>query len=453
MMTSRPLCLRLAALAPSCVIALLAACSDSEAGAHSSSQAGSDAPAIASEQDEQAPRAEVASATQDPETASEDRWSGLQDASASPAHLELLDLVFDSALGMPTNPFIKTRSKLQLEVVNACLELGLYARAQGYIDTIENWRRGEGYANLAFALAEAGQGHLVEPYLEQAIEVSDWGEEILRQAWRRDRIRSAVARTLLVLGRIEEAYEIQSNLVDEESGRIAPLTARLAEPEHFDQQFEQFHSVAELGSFEQIKSALEGLVVLYGRNYEDEERRSAVRDSVQWHRGRIPAAIHIDLLLSMSQAASDHGDSATAQELVDEACAVVDEAVWTAEHHVPMLAKIASQRFLAGDEVRARAEATAALAIFDAGREEVVDMFRSESLLPLAEAWQGMGEGTSARAVYARCLTEAGINVNSRPRLEDLIGIVCSIVTRGVEVDEPLKQRIESLNDALSEAW
>jgi len=62
---------------------------------------------------------------------------------------ELLEIAFEAASAIPSDPHIKSRSQAQAAVVTACLELNQPQRALGYIERIDDWRRGTAYADLA----------------------------------------------------------------------------------------------------------------------------------------------------------------------------------------------------------------------------------------------------------------------------------------------------------------
>src|SRR5215813_3973758 len=67
---------------------------------------------------------------------------------------ELLDLAFKTATALPTEPHIKNRSRAQESVVDTCFQLDQPHRAAGYIQGIDNWRRGLAYADLALYCAQ-----------------------------------------------------------------------------------------------------------------------------------------------------------------------------------------------------------------------------------------------------------------------------------------------------------
>jgi hypothetical protein len=89
------------------------------------------------------------------------------------------------------------------------------------------------------------------------------------------------------------------------------------------------------------------------------------------------------------------------------------------EHRIPLVAQLSDLRFKAGDTERARTDADAALALFNAQREKIVNIYRAGALRPLAEAYQSMGDTEAALSVYKLAVEEGIANINSRPRAED----------------------------------
>jgi len=82
-----------------------------------------------------------------------------------------------------------------------------------------------------------------------------------------------------------------------------------------------------------------------------------------------------------------------------------------------------------------------------------VDIYRAETLCPLAEAYRTLGDAASALAVYKRAVEEATVNPNSRPRAEDLSAICCSLAKHEVEPDLELWARLTKVHDGLGEPW
>ena len=78
-------------------------------------------------------------------------------------------------------------------------------------------------------MAKPGETTDVPHYLDVAARVSEVieKEEIegeTRQGWRRDRIRSSIARTYALLGDADKAFEFEAGVVDSESGKVAAVT-------------------------------------------------------------------------------------------------------------------------------------------------------------------------------------------------------------------------------------
>src|SRR5262249_55619408 len=95
---------------------------------------------------------------------------GVPDAALKPFQTELLELAFKAATAIPSFPLIKDRCSLQAAVVNACIELDQPQRAFAYTAKIDNWRRGELYADLAFHLASK---HGITPEVQRCLDLAE----------------------------------------------------------------------------------------------------------------------------------------------------------------------------------------------------------------------------------------------------------------------------------------
>jgi pentatricopeptide repeat protein len=123
------------------------------------------------------------------------------------------------------------------------------------------------------------------------------------------------------------------------------------------------------------------------------------------------------------------------------------------ESAIPLMAQLARLRFRAGDEAGARAEAERALALFDAKRDTIANIYRARALRPIAEAYCAMGDTAAAFDLYKRAV-EAGMeNPNSRPRAEDLVATCCSLALHAMEPDAVLASRIREIQAGLGDPW
>ncbi len=373
----------------------------------------------------------------------------LQEAPLAPSQGKLLDLAFDLASAIPADPHIKDRCLTQEGVVTACLQLSQPQRARRYLDQITDWRRGADYADLAFYSVQHGATSAdVEPYLDKA-------EQTLRgtEDWQRDRIKVKMAKSRAYLGQTEQADQLAGHVEPAETGKVAGVLALTSPNDAFDEQMKRIDALLVQKHFDVLRNALDACVQLFDHFYADETRSSQVEDKVKAAMKKMPIFIQIDVLMALGDAALKHADPRKALELVNEAQHLIDESRWTAEHRLPLGAKLAALRFRAGDKDKAHQDADALHALFDAEGSTIVNVYRAGALRPLAEAYQVMGDAATALVVYKKAL-EAGVeNPNSRPRAEDLAATCCSMAVHGVEPDAGLWQRMEEIQKGLGDPW
>lgn len=361
---------------------------------------------------------------------------------------ELLETAFQAASAMPLKPHIKNRSRAQERVVAAALKLDQPRRALRYTEQIANWRKGVGYGDLALYLAQKGYTSELGRYIRLAGEIAE-----LAESWRRDRIRSRIASLHTWLGNPEEAGIYEAGLEASESGGIESAKVRMDGMASFDERVRILDEVIQKEIFDATKNALWNYVLLYHEVYADAQKRALVEDRIKSGWKPMPLIIRLDLTLALVEEALKADDRDNALRLVDLAQEILDSAEWPAENHVPMMARLAACRFRAGDAERARGDADQALALFEAEKETIVNIFRAEALLPLAEAYFVMGRTSDALKVYKLALDQAVINPNSRPRAEDLSETCLSMALSGVNPDEELGNKIIKIKEELGEPW
>jgi tetratricopeptide (TPR) repeat protein len=431
---SRLLCL--SAVAP---LIVTAACSQARAGSDTS-------PASRSASSPGSPDGVVRG---DPDARRELLDEPLEDYRAA-----LLDLAFDAASAMPLKPHVKDRSSAQEAVVRAMLELGQRRHALECLARIENWRRGLAFAELAVDCVEHGHGAAdVAPFLEAARTVADGGEEELGQSWRRDRILVTMARARVLLGQPEEAQALEVGLVESEAGKADVARAAVLDAAFCDEQIEAVEHLPKGGSLDVTRNALETVLRLYDRHYDGGERRARLEAVLDAGVRQVPRMVGIDVLLRASDAVLAHGNAPRALELVDRALALEQEARWTPEDHIRLVSIVAAARWRAGDREEARRQADSALELFEAEREDILDMRRAGALRPLAEAYQAMGDTHAALAVYRKAVEEGALNPNARPRANDLYATCVSMAVRRVEPDHALEERLTAIRAGLQDPW
>jgi hypothetical protein len=362
---------------------------------------------------------------------------------------ELLDIAFQAASLMPVNPHIKDRSRLQESVVKTCLELNQPQRALGYIEQIDNWRRGAAYADLALYYARNGaMKKIAEPYLNKASAIAEQQED-----WRKDHIRVKIAQTYTLLGQHQQARAFAADVVDSESGKVARTQALTCSADCFDKEIQTLEKVILSGQFDVVKNTLGAYSELFNRFYQDVDRRALIEQKIKAAWGEVPIFVRIDLLSELAGFALAHSDRAKALELVDQAKTIMDSASWQPRDEIPLKARLTEHRFLAGDQQRARAETQDVLNLFDTERQKIVDIYRAQMLRAIAQAYWTMGDTAAALDLYERAI-EAGIeNPNSRPRAEDLAATCCSMASHNVKPNAELLSRIHQIRDGLGDPW
>jgi hypothetical protein len=367
---------------------------------------------------------------------------------------DLLDLAFKSATAMPIKPHIKTRSKLQQSIVEACLELDQPRRALAFVEKIDDWRRGMGYAEYAFYCAQHGQTSEVPRYLELARQISEKHmQDEDSQDWHLERVRAVMAKTHLLLGQTQEAARMSAGLSPSGSRPVDAMHAMQSDPEALDRYLEAVDRAHTAGNFDVIQNVLETCTEYYDRFYGDAERRDRIEQKIKSSWDKLPLTIRIELLEKLAGHALDHKDQAKALQLVNDAEPMLDGEQWLPEDRVRLAANLAELRYRAGDREKARGEADKALLFFDAARAKIVNIWRAGPLRAVAEAYRTMGDDAAALKVYKRAVEEGVGNPNSRPRAEDLAATCCSMATHGVEPDEALRTRLVQVSDGLAEPW
>ena len=136
-----------------------------------------------------------------------------------------------------------------------------------------------------------------------------------------------------------------------------------------------------------------------------------------------------------------------------KARALADETKWAPEDRIPLVARLAGLRFLCGEHDPAKADADAALALFDAERTKIVDIYRAKVLRSLAESYQTLGDTGDALRCYIRAVDAGVENPNSRPRADDLAATCASMAIHGVPPDGELWERLVAIGDKLGPPW
>jgi hypothetical protein len=132
---------------------------------------------------------------------------------------------------------------------------------------------------------------------------------------------------------------------------------------------------------------------------------------------------------------------------------LVEGHAWRSEDRMPQIARLVELGHLLGETDRARAEAEAALKAYQDERDRIVDIYRAETLRPLALAWHALGDRERGEDLFALAVEEGMENPNSRPRCDDLVDACVDLARRGIEPSPKLLARLREIQQGLGEPW
>lgn len=372
-----------------------------------------------------------------------------QDKPLTAFQTNLLQTAFEIATAIPVVPHIKDRSKTQAAVVTACFELNQPQRALGYIEKIGDWRRGAGYADFAFYITQNGFTNEVQKYLNLAEAIAS----ITDQDWRRDRIKVRIAQTHRMLGQTTFSEQFSAGLEKSETGKAEQTEAAVCATDDFQRQTEDLERIIAVADFEQTKNALYALAELFNRFYANAERRNLSEEKIKSLWSPMPLFVRIELLEKLAGFAVGHHDLPKALALTNEAQTIADGAQWPVEYRIPLTARLAALRFRSGEPMQARESLRLVTELYTEKQQEIIDIERTEALIPVAEAFQTAGDTPSALSIYKQAAEAAVVNPNNRPRAEDLSAICVSMALNRVAPDQALWKRIREIQADLGDPW
>lgn len=377
----------------------------------------------------------------------------VHDADLEPWRIELLELAFEAASRLPLDPHIKNRSKIQAEVIDACIAHGLFERAEAYAAEVADWRRGVALGELAHQaarrgdianadrLAAAARGELLSSIASE------------EQEWRSQSILAKMALTELTLGRTESVLKFEREIEHSERLELVRAKAHLLPEEDLDLQLDEYRKLIDSKDFEIMRNALNGAIELHDRFYEREQVRSEIEALVDEGSRTMPSTMRFDFMCRLTEQALHHGDRANGAKRLEAVQRAFDEARWIPEDHVPGLARLGSLRFRTGSTSQGVGQLGAALGVFEVERYRVPDVFRGDTLRPVAQAYIEVGEPETALSVYRKLVEEGALNPNSRPRAQDLVRTALALVRLDLRPDDALSARLKEIGRGLGEPW
>jgi tetratricopeptide (TPR) repeat protein len=372
----------------------------------------------------------------------------MKDRSVAPYQEELIETAFDTASKIPAYPHIKDQAKAQQDVVNLCIKLDKPHKALELAREIDNWRKGVCFADIAIWCGLNGY----DEHSQQMIDLAD-KVRIESEDWRRDRIRVKIEQAYTLIGKTDEDGLDEQALAESERGKVARTQASICEETSFDKHVSELDAMIATGIYDVVNNSLYAYAALYERFYDDISKRKMITEKIEDSWKALPIFARIDLLMNLTGICLDRDDQQTAITFIDQAQSVLDSYELRAEHRVELQAKISTARFKAGQEQEAELEIKETFELFKNEKETIVDIYRCEALLRLAEAYKAVGNNQAAMDVYKLALKEAVVNPNARPQALDIVSLCCSMAFNELEPDKQLWIDINQIYDGLSEPW
>lgn len=362
--------------------------------------------------------------------------------------IKLLETAFNVASSIPVQPHIKTQSTAQAAVIDTALEINALDFAESNVQEIRNWRRGTAHADIATYWARNNQPKKAEAHLNAARQIAAAISD-----WHKYRIHSHMARALVVLGGDDRAAAL---LEDADPNEAATLQASRAETCAEDEYPAQLEAVKQsLGSerIDVIQQGLAAAVKLHNLFFDNADKRKEILAATSEIFPKIPAVLQIRTLSGMAENAIKHQDKSTAAGLLVKAYNAHETAAWQPRHGIPLLAELVPFAVRAGRPQLAKDWARKAEDTYTQNRADIVNIYRAETLVPLAAAYHEMAKVDKAETLYRKALDEAVINPNSRPRAVDLCMICRSLARHGVRPTDALQAKIKEVRSQLGAPW
>lgn len=374
-------------------------------------------------------------------------------ASADPAETqptpgeEALDCAFRFAAAIDPDPTDKARA--QHSVVLQYTEAGSIDRAIELAATIDGWRRGVAWADLAAALVRAGRSEDARVLLGRAREARQTAE-----GWHGPRIDAHIADALALLGEGDTLDTIAKQLVEGDARQYEGRTAAMRAASQAARG-ELDEALATLAAYDDNPD----LDIAWWRTsgYLTLGRQTRLEDLQ-----RIRA---LDAALTSARQLPDWRRAAALEAIADEwrelgrpdrsrqALEAAERAVLGIADELPMkgpvLGELAAAWARDGSTGHARELARRAEPLVP--RSMAIE--QPGILAGLASAWIEIGDREEASRLFGRALDATAGLANARPRALAVVAVCTRMGRHGWALDEAARSRLESLHTGLGDPW
>lgn len=360
----------------------------------------------------------------------------------------MLDLCMEVASSLPQKAHSGVRSRLQVEVVRTDLERSTADRALDDAKRITDWRQGEALALIAQSLARHGDRDRALACLQRASRIAEGAD-----GWKLERLRTEMGVAHAMLGDVETARRLAAQVPQELTGRVESQLSGIVPLEEVDRQCDAFDRAIATGSFDVVRSGIDGYFAAWERLEADPSRSARAESAIRAALPGLPIDLQVDAHLRLSRALRHAGRAKAADQELAAAEDLLARFEFTTEIRGTIVRDIARARARSGDAGSARRLLEDALALYQRDRRTIVDIDQADFLRPLAEAFHEAGDADAAHATWRLALEAGSANPNARPRAEDLCLTGLSMVRSGAEPSSEDLALMRRIREGLKAPW
>lgn len=360
----------------------------------------------------------------------------------------LLDQAMQVASSPPEKAHASVRSRLQRDVAATAIELGMIDAALRYAEMIRDWREGEVLALAAQALAKGPDRARAQACVSRAVEIA-----LRADGWRKERLYTEIAVALAMLGDVEQARRFSGPVPPELTGRVEAQLSSQVPLEEVDRQCDAFDRAIATGSFDIVRSGIDGYFSVWNRASGDAARTSRAEKAIRGAIPGLPIDLQIEAHIRLAEALARDGRPEPGDAEIDAALRLLQQYEFTPEIRGVIVRDLALALSRRGERGRALQLVSEALDRYRRDVASIVDVDRADFVRPLAEAFAELGDSGRAIDAWTLALAAGSTNPNARPRAEDLCLTCLSIVRSDVEPTDALRRSMREIQNGLKAPW
>ncbi|VGO11679.1 hypothetical protein PDESU_00224 [Pontiella desulfatans] len=381
-----------------------------------------------------------------------------------------LVLQVKGALGqLPDEPHKRTRNRELGLLAEVALEADEESLVLEVVEAIDNWRNIQLKAELATTCYNMGREEKARQLVEEVEQTVDTvlgiksgrivaageNKNILEEYddFRLDRVKVALSKYYFTKGDKESAKKWSEGVLPAEQSEFIKQQAQALAKENYDTSLAVNNILIKGETFEGKKAGIDGLVLLFDLYYGEEGKRNELKALIDEFSISMPVMYRVEWLHGMALSAFGHGDAAVARSLYIESSLLISEGSFKPRLFFPLKA----ENIITSHKLGFREEASEAADLLygEYARFEgnIYNIHRADVLCAVGEMFVAIGRMDRAEEVYLNALDQAGVNPNSRPRVEDLNLIACSLIKHDVPLTSGLHEKMDGFVGSLGAPW